>query len=327
MTPQEIIAQRRLRVLELAGELGNVAAACRQVGVSRTSFYRWANRAARYGTGALTPKPRRRPVVPGAFPPETIEAILAEALARPTLGARQLIGHLAERGVLASHSGVQKILRRHNLHTRARRVRAMAQITACESGLVTRDALDGPFGFCHFAANPGDLVALDSFYIGRLKGIGAVWQLTAIDTHTRWAVVRLIVGHPDRDHTIRFIDQILRAFRRVNIELSGVLSDNGPEWISRDFTARLADLEIAHTRTPPRSPDHNAVCERFQGIALQEFHRPAFHRQRFDRLRDLDTQLQAWVHRYNTRRPNHGDYMRGRTPAEQLRQHQRRTTT
>jgi hypothetical protein len=34
----------------------------------------------------------------------------------------------------------------------------------------------------------GDLVGLDAFYVGRLKGIGPVWQLTAVDTHTRWAI-------------------------------------------------------------------------------------------------------------------------------------------
>ncbi len=39
------------------------------------------------------------------LPPETVDAILAEALARPTLGARQLVSYLAERGVVASHSG------------------------------------------------------------------------------------------------------------------------------------------------------------------------------------------------------------------------------
>lgn len=107
-----------------------------------------------------------------------------------------------------------------------------------------------------------------------MKGIGTVWQLTAIDTHTRFAVVRLITGNPDRNHTIRFVDEIRRAFRRVNIELRGVLTDNGPEWISRDFQDHLADTAITHQRTPPRSPDHKAVCERFQGICLQEFHRP-----------------------------------------------------
>jgi len=59
---------------------------------------------------------------------------------------------------------VQKILLRHRLGHRRERIAALAQITACERGLLTDEALSGPFGFCHFAARPGDLVALDTFY-------------------------------------------------------------------------------------------------------------------------------------------------------------------
>jgi transposase InsO family protein len=87
------------------------------------------------------------------------------------------------------------------------------------------------------------------------------------------------------------------------------------------FTAHLADLGVVHHRIPARSPNHNAVCERFQGTARQEFYRPAFHRQRFDTLGELDTQLQGWLHRYNTHRRNHSDFMRGRTPLEVLQSH------
>ena len=42
--------------------------------------------------------------------------------------------------------------------------------------------------------------------------------------------------------------------------------------------------------------------------------RPAFHRQHFARLADLNAQFQGWLQHYNTRRRNHGDFMRGRTP-------------
>ena len=80
------------------------------------------------------------------------------------------------------------------------------------------------------------------------------------------------------------------------------------------FTSHLKELVINQHRIPPRSPNHNAVYERFQGTALQEFYRPAFHRQHFARLADLNTQLQGWPQTYNTRRRNHGDFMRGRTP-------------
>ncbi len=55
-----------------------------------------------------------------------------------------------------------------------------------------------------------------------------------------------------------------------------MLSDNGPEWISKAFTGRLATLRLAHHRIPAGSPNHNAVCERFQGTALQECWCPPF---------------------------------------------------
>jgi len=96
--------------------------------------------------------------------------------------------------------------------------------------------------------------------------------------------------------------------------LRGVLTDNGPEFIGRDFTRVVEELELDHHRTPPRSPDHNAVVERFHGTVLQECYRPAFHRRRFDRLADLETLRETSLDRYNRRRRNHGDYMRGRTP-------------
>jgi transposase-like protein len=104
VTPAEIIYQRRVQVLDRAGQT-SVTEACRTFGISRTTYYRWAGRAQRYGLAALLPKDRRPPVMPTATPPDQVEAVLAEAVARPTLGARQLVCHLADRGVHLSPSG------------------------------------------------------------------------------------------------------------------------------------------------------------------------------------------------------------------------------
>src|SRR5256714_13588692 len=41
VTPNEIIYQRRLRVLEHAQASGNVSETCRVFGISRTRFYEW----------------------------------------------------------------------------------------------------------------------------------------------------------------------------------------------------------------------------------------------------------------------------------------------
>jgi len=315
LTPAEIIYQRRVHVIERAAVIG-VAEACRQAGVSRTTYYRWCDRAERYGLSALMPKERRRPHVCTQTPPHEEEVILAEAVSRPTLGARQLLEHLEERKVHRSSSGVQKILRRHNLGTRRLRVAALAALTAAESGLLAPRALE-PYGFCLHAPRAGDLVGLDCFYVGKLKGIGPVWQLTAVDTKTRWAFCRLVVGHVSSKVAAMFLRQLAQETWKVGITLTGVLTDNGPEF-AKDFRIAVAELELLHHRTPPRSPDFNAIVERFHGTVLQECYRPAFHRRRFDRMADLDRALQDFIGRYNTRRRNHGAYMKGRTPAQML---------
>ena len=60
-------------------------------------------------------------------------------------------------------------------------------------------------------------------------------------------------------HAIRFIDQIRRAFRRVNIELRGVLTDNGPEWVSRDFQQHRNSRESL-TGAPRRAHPTTTPC-------------------------------------------------------------------
>jgi transposase InsO family protein len=122
----------------------------------------------------------------------------------------------------------------------------------------------------------------------------------------------------------RFVDRTIRKLKRLGVKVTGVLSDNGPEFRGLAFTHHLARLGIIHHRTPPRSPNHNAVCERFQGTALQECWRPAFHRRRFDRLTQLRAEIDTWLVTYNTRRPNHSDFMRGRTPRQVLDTHRRK---
>jgi hypothetical protein len=99
-------------------------------------------------------KGRRCPAMPNAIPTHEEEIILAESIARPTLGARRLLEHLEERRVVRSASGVHKVLRRHNLGTRRQRVAALAALTAADTGLVAPRALEH-YGFCLFAARPG----------------------------------------------------------------------------------------------------------------------------------------------------------------------------
>jgi hypothetical protein len=87
---------------------------------------------------------------------------------------------------------------------------------------------------------------MDSFYIGNLKGVGKVYQLTAIDVATRWAVMLIVLGPVTASHTIRFAEHVIRAYRRLGVEVRCVLSDNGPEYIAAGFRAHLAAKNLEH---------------------------------------------------------------------------------
>ena len=237
----------------------------------------------------------------------------------PTIGCRQYADRLGERGYSVGKTTVQRLLVTHGLGRRAQRVARAAAITAATTGLSTDAARDvEPFGFCHYSPAPGCQMAADSFYIGNLKGVGKVYQLTAIDVATRWASDDDRSRSVNAGHTIRFIDHVVRHWRRRGIAVRAVLTTTDQNGSPAGSAAHLATRGVEHLRIPPRSPNHNAVCERFQGTALQECWRPAFHRRRFSSIRQLQAEADTWLVHYHHRRRNHSDYMRGRTPAETL---------
>jgi transposase InsO family protein len=104
----------------------------------------------------------------------------------------------------------------------------------------------------------------------------------------------------------------------VGVELTGIRTDRGPEFIGTKFTTAVRELGVRHVLCPPRSLNHNAVVERFQGTVLHEFYRPFFHRGYVTDIATLDQALQRFTRAYNTERANHGDYMQGATPAHKL---------
>jgi transposase InsO family protein len=215
---------------------------------------------------------------------------------------------------------VQTHLNRLGLGCRSQRFAAAAQLALFTEGLLAPDALktrkEGPFGFSHWAPAPAYWVQVDCFYIGNLKGVGEVWQVTATDVRTRISDVWIIAGRPTSAATARFLDLLRRRWTRRGFPLQGVISDNGSEFKSA-FTIRINELGLAHHRIPARSPNHNAVVERFHQTMLERCWRPAFHRRFFTSTRQLQTQANSWLVTYHDQ-PNHGNWMRGNSPNQQL---------
>ncbi|MBJ7603053.1 MAG: helix-turn-helix domain-containing protein [Candidatus Dormibacteraeota bacterium] len=154
-----------------------VSQACRDFKIHRSTYYRWRRQVLRNGLEILRPRERRLPRMPNQLPVWTEQKIITLALAQPGLGPRRLAAQLAQPNPLGelsvSASGVLKVLHRHGLGTRPRRLALVAGYAAPPE----RELPPRPVQLHLEAEQPGDLVQIDCFHIGSLSGTkGKVWQ-------------------------------------------------------------------------------------------------------------------------------------------------------
>ena len=321
MTLDESIQGMRLQVIRRASEVG-VSAACQEAGISRTLFYRWQKRLSQYGVDGL--HPRRHCARPGPLPqlaPEAERQILAVAIAQATWGCRRLATYLARWWRLSlAPSTVQRLLRRHGLGTRRERLLVLEHQSLRQTGLLTertRRALwRARYGTPRHveAERPGELVCLDTFYIGKLKGVGPVWQITACDAASSYGVAAILPALTHQAAAAFLRDTLLPAFAKAGWPIQRVLTDGGNEF-KGSFDEVCAARSIRHTRTKPRHAWTNGFVERLQQTILHEHWRVAFRRTYFTGRVALDRTLQRFMRFYNFERPHHGYRVRGRTPA------------
>ena len=138
MTLEEKVLVHRLFVMQRAEELQSVTEACRQLGLSRTLFYRWRGRYVQYGADGLRPRPPRRARPTQQAPAAVEAAVLGYAQLWPTHGPARIAQQLARPGgpvIRLSASGAYAILRRHGLSSRWERLARTEIQSAATQGL------------------------------------------------------------------------------------------------------------------------------------------------------------------------------------------------
>lgn len=324
------IIKHKAGLLNLAEELGNVSKACKVMGVSRDTFYRYQELVADGGVDALINRSRRAPNVKNRVDEETEAAVIRHATDFPAHGQARTSNELRKAGVFISGSGVRSIWLRNNLENFKKRLAALEAKVEQEGIILTEQQVaaleqkkldDEACGEIE-THHPGYLGSQDTFYVGNLKGVGRIYQQTFVDTYCKVAFAKLYTTKTPITSADVLNDKVLPFFESQELPMLRILTDRGTEFCGKveqhDYQLYLAINDIDHTKTKARSPQTNGICERFHKTILNEFYQVTFRKKLYDSLEELQKDLDEWLEYYNNERTHQGKMCCGRTPMATL---------
>jgi transposase InsO family protein len=276
---------------------------CKVMGYSRQQFYEIRLNFQTYGAEGLIDRlPGARGPHPNHLATAFKTAILDHALAHPCHGATRVEQELRLRGVQVSSGGGRGVRKRHNLPTKHERQLRLEKAAAerkrelSEEQTRLLERFSPEFRERHIQApHKGSLVAIDTFFVGALKGIGKVYLQTAIDWNSRYAWAWLYTSKLPLTAVHLTNHDEIPTFEARDAQIETLLSDNGREFRGRPdqhpYELVLQLKEIDHRSMGIKRPQSNCIIQRFHRPLLDEHFRVEGHRTWFETLDEMHTVL------------------------------------
>ena len=327
MTAKTKLAQKRLTLLQLAEKLGNVSKACRMHKVSRSQFYEYKRSFQEFGIEGLIDKPP----IPSSHPSELSEdvknKIIDLSLKQPTFGQQRISDQLNLEGISVSATSVRNVWIKENMETRYKRLLRLEEEHAGKGFELTEQQIrliekaNPCFKERHVESDyPGQLLSQDTFYVGRLKGIGRIYLQAVVDTYGSFGFAKLYTSKRPETAVDILYDRVLPFYQQHQLTIGAILTDNGTEYKGRPmvhmYEIFLEFNDIEHRTSKVGNPKTNGFVERFNRTLLDEFFRSCFRKKLYDSVEALQIDLDDWLKQYNYERPHRGYRNHGRRPIE-----------
>lgn len=322
------IIKPKLGLLELAKQLGNVSQACKVMGYSRDTFYRYQELYEVGGEEALQELSRKKPIEKNRVPDYIEDAVVNLAIENPALGQNRASNELHQRGIMISSSGVRSVWLRNDLETFKKRLKALEAKSAQDGIVLTEEQLQCLEKAKHEKQAhgeietefPGYLGSQDTYFVGTMKGVGRIYQQTFVDTYSRVAFAKLYTEKTALTAAHALNETVLPWFNVQEVPLLRMLTDRGTEYcgnISQHAYQLFLGIEnIDHSKTRARSPQTNGICERFHKTMKNELYDIVFRKKIYHSLEQLQQDVDEWLKKYNEYRPHSGSRCYGKTPMQ-----------
>ena len=276
-----------IRLVE-SSELG-VSRTLREIGINRSTFYKWYDNYLKYGKESL--KPRKRSKVQwNQIPDQIRKQIVDLALDHTDRSPRELACDMINKyGYYVSESSVYRILKS----------RGLIQVPAYDM-VKAADKFRDP------TVRVNQMWQTDFTYF-KVIGWGWYYMSTVLDDYSRYIVEWELCSTMTTTDVERILD---KALLRIELKQTPkLLSDNGACYISTQLKDYMSIIGMKHVRGAPAHPQTQGKIERYHRsmknvLKLENYYNPE----------ELKQAINMFVHHYNNKR--YHESLKNLTPSD-----------